>query len=302
MKILVIGDIAIDRYYMGEVERISPEAPVPVVRYQSEDNRAGCAANVAMNCAAMGAQVSLLGIVGEDHEADIVRGIVSMAGVKQMLMADGTIRTIQKLRVVGRGQQIVRIDFEKRPSKNLMDEAQSQIPYHDIIVLSDYDKGVLDYAYELTACGKQYGKVVLVDPKGSSAAKYAGAFLLKPNQHEMRDMVGGWKDAEELRRKADDMRRSAGIENVLVTQASEGMTLFHDGVPLHVESQAREVYDVTGAGDTVIAAVAAMLAMGKGLFESIRIANRAAGIVVAKFGTAVCSLAELNIDNEPVKP
>ena len=291
-KILVVGDVMLDRYWSGDVDRLSQEAPVPVVRMAHEEHRAGAAANVALNIAAMGAQVTLIGIVGQDEGAEIVRGIVNKAGVKQILLADGSIKTTQKLRVIGRGQQIVRIDFEQRPKIGLIEEALDQIMAHDIIVFSDYDKGALVDVQHLIERAKRSGKTVVVDPKGHDYTKYAGADLVKPNIHEMRDMAGGWTSEEQLAVKANQLRHEANIGSLLVTRAADGMTLY-DGGRHHIHSKAREVFDVTGAGDTVMAALAVMLAQGKTLLESASIANIAAGLAVGKFGTSVVTLDEL---------
>lgn len=292
-RILVIGDIMLDKLVYGTVDRISQEAPVPIVKFDREECRAGAAANVAMNCAALGAQVTLIGIVGKDESAEILKGIVQQAGIKQILLADGSIKTTQKLRVIGRGQQIVRIDFEQRPLIELRDAAYFEIKRHDIIVLSDYDKGALSCIEGLIAVARLEGKTVLVDPKGADYRKYAGADLVKPNIHEMRDMVGHISNKPgDLAEKANRLRIDAQIGAVLVTKASEGMTLY-DGSEHHIPSKAREVYDVTGAGDTVIACLAVMLAQGKSLLEAAIAANFAAGVVVSKFGTAVCSSEEL---------
>lgn len=283
----------LDRYWRGDVDRLSQEAPVPVIKMGTEEHRAGAAANVALNCAALGAQVTLIGIVGQDEGAEIVRGIVNKAGVKQILLADGSIKTTQKLRVIGRGQQIVRIDFEQRPKIDLVAETLEQVGHHEIIVFSDYDKGALVHIEELIHIAKRLGKTVLCDPKGLNYAKYAGADLLKPNLNEMKDMAGGWTSEEQLTEKANKLRTDARIGALLVTRAADGMTLY-DGSMHHIPAKASEVYDVTGAGDTVIAAVSVMLAMGKSLLEAATIANYAAGVVVKRFGTATCSIDDLN--------
>lgn len=291
-KILVVGDVMLDRYWRGDVSRLSQEAPVPVVKMSNEEHRAGAAANVAMNCASLGAQVTLIGIVGKDEGAEIVRGIVNKAGIKNILLADGSIKTTQKLRVIGRGQQIVRIDFEQRPQILLEDIAVQELESHDIVVISDYDKGAFHTVDCLIKAAKFMGKTVIVDPKGSDYTKYALADMVKPNIHELREMAGGWNSEEQLTAKANMVMADAQIGSLLVTRAGDGMTLY-DKDTHHIPSKAREVYDVTGAGDTVIAAVAVMLSMGKTLLEAATIANVAAGIVVGKFGTAVCTMDEL---------
>lgn len=295
-RILVIGDVMVDRLLWGTVDRISQEAPVPVVKFDRDEYRAGAAANVAMGIAALGAQVTLIGIVGKDEGAEIVRGIVQKAGIKQILLADGSIKTTQKLRVIGRGQQIVRIDFEQRPHADVVedmgDKILDAIAEHDIIVFSDYDKGALTQVCYLIECAKHDGKTVLVDPKGMDWARYYGADLVKPNIHELRDMAGGWTSEEQMSAKANKLRQDAQIGSLLVTRAADGMTLY-DGGQHHIPSKAREVYDVTGAGDTVIAALSVMLAIGKTLLEAAVIANVAAGLACGKFGTSVVTMDEL---------
>lgn len=292
-RILVVGDVMLDKYIRGTVDRLSQEALVPVVKFDHEEHRAGAAANVAMGIAALGSPVTLIGIVGNDNESAVLHCILDLAKVDHMLIVDNSIKTTQKLRIIGRGQQIVRVDFEQRPQASLEAIAVDGIDRHDIIVFSDYDKGALQTIQPLIAYAKFIGKTVIVDPKGHDYTKYAGADVVKPNIHEMRDMAGGWTSEEQLADKANRLREHAQIGALLVTRAGDGMTLY-DGGQHHIPSKAREVFDVTGAGDTVIAAVAVMLAQEKTLLEAATIANYAAGVAVQKFGTSTVTTEELN--------
>ena len=294
-KILVIGDVMLDRYLHGEVTRISQEAPVPIVNMTREECRAGAAANVAMNVKALGADVTLVGIVGKDESSAILRDIIDKAGIRSFITPSDSIVTTQKLRVIGRNQQIVRVDMEQQYEN---DFAQIVIDLgcietHDIIVLSDYAKGALSGIQKIIEHAKDAGKTVLVDPKGNSWEKYSRADLVKPNIHEMRDMVGGWHLELELSIKANNLRQDAGIGAILLTRAADGMTLYANPTAHHIHAKAKAIYDVTGAGDTVMAALAVMLSQGKSLIEAATIANYAAGIVVGKFGTATVTMQEI---------
>ena len=299
MRILVIGDCMIDRYWMGEVHRLSQEAPVPVVKMGDEDLRIGAAANVAANCAALGAQVTLVGITGNDEAAETFFGLLIKKGINAHILTDPSIRTTQKVRIIGRNQQIVRVDFEERPGASITKKALEQIKEHDIIVFSDYDKGALDKIEVLIEYAKSLGRTVLVDPKSYNYARYAGADLVKPNQDEMRVMAGGWGTEEQLTEKVNRLRSECHIGTVLLTRAAHGMTLY-DGDSFHIPAKAREVFDVTGAGDTVMAALAVMLAEGADLLQAAKVANYAAGIAVSHFGTYAVSRKELveAIENE----
>jgi rfaE bifunctional protein kinase chain/domain len=293
MSILVIGDVMLDRYWSGEVSRLSQEAPVPVVKMDHEERRAGAAANVAANCASLGGDVALIGIVGRDESADLLNNCVANRGIDVMLVEDITIKTTQKLRVIGRSQQIVRVDFEQRPSASIEALALEQIKRHDIIVFSDYGKGSLVKVSQLIRFAKATGKTVLVDPKGHDYAKYAGADAVKPNRDELREMAGGWSSPEQMNLKAQAIRREAMVGAILVTLASDGMAIYDEEGVAHIPAIAQDVYDVTGAGDTVMAAIAVMLGEGKTLREAAVIANYAAGVVIGKFGTSTVSKAEL---------
>lgn len=294
---LVVGDVMLDRYWFGEVNRISPEAPVPIVRIDHREERLGGAANVARNAAALGIQTSLLGVVGKDEAGDIVEKLLIDSQIKSYLNRDQQISTIIKLRVIGRQQQLLRVDFEEAPSEDVLRDKLSQfhqlLPDHDVIILSDYAKGSLVNVRDMIASGIAQKKTILVDPKGSDFTRYSGASILTPNRSELRQVVGDWKNEAELTVKAQNLRRQLKINALLVTRSEEGMSLYTEDTAHHVPTMAREVFDVSGAGDTVIATLGAMLASGKDLLESVEIANRAAGIVVGKLGTATVTHQEL---------
>ncbi|MEO1766124.1 D-glycero-beta-D-manno-heptose-7-phosphate kinase [Thiobacter aerophilum] len=296
-RVLVVGDVMLDRYWFGEVSRISPEAPVPVVRVTASQDRPGGAANVARNITALSGQAWLLSVVGADEAGSTLRRLVEAEGVQAFLHTDASISTIIKLRVVGRQQQLLRIDFETPPSHEILAaklaDYERMLESCDVVVLSDYGKGGLMHIERMIALAREAGKPVLVDPKGDDYARYRGATLLTPNRAEFREVAGSWKSEEELERKAHALCHELELDALLVTRSEEGMTLFRNGQRLHEPTQAREVYDVSGAGDTVIATLALMLACGAELEQAMRTANRAAGIVVGKLGTAVVHHHEL---------
>jgi D-glycero-beta-D-manno-heptose-7-phosphate kinase len=296
-RVLVVGDAMLDRYWHGTVERISPEAPVPVVKINREEERIGGAANVAYNVATLGAQATFLGVVGDDEPGHRLEALLRETGIATHLKRDAGLKTTVKLRVIGRQQQLLRMDFENEPDHEILaqqTEAFAQLaPAHGAVLFSDYGKGGLAHIPAMVARARQAGKVVLVDPKGSDYNRYRGASVITPNRAELQDVVGRWSGEDELRRKAQGLREQLGLEAILVTRSEEGMTLFDAQGELHVPAQAREVFDVTGAGDTVIATLAAMAAAGLSLREAVPIANRAGSIVVGKFGTATVSHEEL---------
>ena len=291
-KVLVIGDVMLDLYWHGEVSRLSQEAPVPVVEMHHDEYRLGAAANVAANCVTLGACVTLIGVIGPDECGDTFFDMLKSHGISAYILTDPSIKTTRKLRVIGRGQQIVRVDFENRPKATPDEKVLEQIGAHDIIVFSDYAKGALVGIQPMIRHAKSLGKTVLVDPKGYDYSKYSGADVVKPNLDEMRTMVGGWENEDQLMEKANRLRAEAGIGAILLTRANDGMTLYN-GTATHIHSKAREVFDVTGAGDTVMAGLAVFMSAGNTLLRSAVIANYAAGIVVGKFGTATVSLDEL---------
>ncbi|TXG01310.1 D-glycero-beta-D-manno-heptose-7-phosphate kinase [Massilia arenae] len=297
VRLLVVGDVMLDRYWFGDVSRISPEAPVPVVRIQKREERLGGAANVARNAAALGAHTGLLGVAGADEAGDQMEQLLQDGGIHSYLKRDEAISTIIKLRVIGRQQQMVRIDFEDAPTENVLRDKLTQfkalLPDYDVIILSDYNKGSLVDVAEMIALARAAGKIVLVDPKGDDFTPYRGASILTPNRSELQQVVGGWKTEEQLLEKAQKLRQELSLDALLLTRSEEGMSLFTQDEVLHVHADAREVFDVSGAGDTVIATLATMLGTGAPLAEALVTANRAGGIVVGKLGTATVTREEL---------
>ena len=296
-RLLVVGDVMLDRYWFGEVSRVSPEAPVPIVKVERTEDRPGGAANVARNAAALGARVTLLSVVGTDQPGQRLAQLLKADGVRARLHRDRSIDTTVKLRVLGRRQQLLRIDFETPPSREvLLDkfaDYKALLGQCDIVILSDYGKGGLTHISKMIELAVSRGKRVLVDPKGKDYSRYRGATMVTPNRGEFREVVGAWRDERDLVQKAQALRRKLGVESLLLTRSEEGMTLFQQGAVLHQAAKAREVFDVSGAGDTVIAVLAVMLGAGASLQEATRIANHAAGVVVGKLGTAVVHLPEI---------
>jgi rfaE bifunctional protein kinase chain/domain len=297
VRILVVGDVMLDRYWFGDVSRISPEAPVPIVRVDKREARLGGAANVARNAAALGAHAGLLGVVGADEAGDQVEQLLHSGGIHSYLKRDEAISTIIKLRVIGRQQQMLRIDFEEPPSdtvlRNKLMQYKALLADYDVIILSDYAKGSLVNVADMVAAGRAAGKVVMVDPKGDDFTRYAGATVLTPNKSEFRHIAGGWSSEEQLTEKAQKLRSELELDALLLTRSEEGMTLYTAQERFHMPADAREVFDVSGAGDTVIATMAAMLGAGAGWNEAVQTANRAGGIVVGKLGTATVTREEL---------
>ena len=296
-RVLVIGDVMLDRYCFGEVERISPEAPVPVVHVAKREDRLGGAANVARNIVSLGAQATLVGVVGQDEAATRVRDLLKEAGIQTHLISDPAHPTTLKMRVLGRQQQLLRIDFEEKPGAEMLAQMHQQIEpllaEHDVVVLSDYAKGVLAQVETLIRMAREKGLPVLVDPKGSHYARYRGATLVTPNRSEMQQAVGVWHSEQELDSRAQALRTELELEALLVTRSEQGMTLFTSQGRDHVDAQAHEVFDVSGAGDTVLATLAVMRATGMEWPDAMRWANRAGGIVVGKLGTSVVTQGEL---------
>jgi D-glycero-beta-D-manno-heptose-7-phosphate kinase len=297
VRLLVVGDVMLDRYWFGDVSRISPEAPVPVVRIEKREERLGGAANVARNAAALGAYCGLLGVVGADEAGAQVEALLADSSIHSYLRRDAAISTIIKLRVIGRQQQLLRIDFEDAPSDTVLRDKLTQfnalLPDHEVIVLSDYNKGSLVNVTQMIAAARAAGKIVMVDPKGEDFSPYAGATVLTPNKSELRRVVGSWKTEEQLTAKAEALRLELGLDALLLTRSEEGMSLYTGGEPRHFPTHAREVFDVSGAGDTVIATMAVMLGAGMDMADAVYEANRAGGIVVGKLGTATVTREEL---------
>lgn len=302
-RVLVVGDVMLDRYWFGSVARISPEAPVPVVRVDRSEERPGGAANVARNAAALGAQVTLLSVVGHDEAGAHLAKLLGQSGINVRLHRDRGISTTVKLRVIGRQQQLLRVDFETTPGHEVLSsklrEYRQLLRRHDVVILSDYGKGGLTHIAAMIAAARAARKPVLADPKGEDFTRYRGATLLTPNRAEFRQVAGTARSERDFTARARKLRRALGLEALLVTRSEEGMTLYRQGSQgktgsrLHVPAQSREVYDVSGAGDTVIATLGVAMASGVAMDEAVRLANRAAGIVVGKFGTAVVEPHEL---------
>jgi len=297
-RVLVVGDVMLDRYWQGPTSRISPEAPVPVVKVEQDELRPGGAANVALNAAALNSQVTLIGLVGDDAEATLLAERLALHGVGTRLVPVAGSRTITKLRILSKHQQLIRLDFEdgflacdQRAITNTFESA-----LHDakIVVLSDYAKGVLRDAPSLISAARKRGLPIVIDPKGHDFARYRGATLLTPNQSEFEAVVGHITDDADLVVKGCALRDSLDLEALLITRSEKGMCLLQRGhSPLHLPTRAREVYDVTGAGDTVVAVLAAAMAAGETMHEAVALSNLAAGVVVGKVGTATVSPAEL---------
>jgi D-glycero-beta-D-manno-heptose-7-phosphate kinase len=297
VRVLTVGDVMLDRYWFGDAHRISPEAPVPIVRVERVDDRLGGAANVAKNVASLGARAGLLSVVGTDEPGRTIEALLAKAAIDSHLHRDSTLPTTIKLRVIGRQQQLIRVDFEDQPSHEVLSDKYQQfnalLASYDIVIMSDYGKGGLTHIGRMIEAARAAGKKVLVDPKGDDYERYAGASLLTPNRSELRDVVGRWSDERDLEAKVRALCARLSIEALLLTRSEEGMTLFSGEGRIDVAAEAREVFDVTGAGDTVIAALAVMLGAGLGLGDAVGEANRAAGIVVGKLGTSTASFDEM---------
>jgi rfaE bifunctional protein kinase chain/domain len=295
--VLVVGDAMLDRYWFGAVDRISPEAPVPIVRVSREEERLGGAANVALNVKTLGARATLLTVVGDDEPARKLRALLEQHGVTALLGSDPKLYTIVKLRVIGRSQQLIRIDFENQPEHEvlagMLNDFERVLPDQGAVLFSDYGKGGLTHIPRMIELARAAAKPVLIDPKGSDYARYAGASVITPNRAELAQVIGAWASEDQLHERVQALRQAHRLGAVLLTRSEDGMSLFDDAGHLAVPAQAREVFDVTGAGDTVIATLAALLACGLTLRDAMPVANRAGGIVVGKFGTASVGYEEL---------
>jgi D-beta-D-heptose 7-phosphate kinase / D-beta-D-heptose 1-phosphate adenosyltransferase len=297
-KVCVIGDLMLDRYWQGSSNRISPEAPVPVVKVTQKEDRPGGAGNVALNIAALGATATLSGTIGNDEAGQILQDSMRFAGIKTQLQIAANKPTITKLRVLSRHQQLLRMDFEERfcpaDSAEIMAKASDIIGAAKILILSDYAKGTLSDCQKLILIAKEMGVPVLVDPKGGNYTHYYGANLLTPNIAEFESVVGRCSSELELVNKGMALIESLALGALLITRGELGMTLLRPHLPvINLPARAREVYDVTGAGDTVIAVLAVALAAGQTLPDAVALANMAAGIVVGKLGAATVSAFEL---------
>jgi D-beta-D-heptose 7-phosphate kinase/D-beta-D-heptose 1-phosphate adenosyltransferase len=297
-KVLVVGDVMLDRYMHGKADRISPEAPVPVLVVQHQEERPGGAANVALNIAALGARVSLVGIVGEDHWADALQLRLNAAGVHCDFIRSAVAPTITKIRGVGRQQQLIRLDFEK-PFDDVTPEMVEQQVLHQldgvqVVILSDYNKGTLRNHKTLIQACRERNIMVLADPKGTDVTKYSGASLITPNFSEFEAIAGTCPNEKAVIGQGESLIESLDMQALLITRSEHGMTLLRRGqLPFHLPTQAREVFDVTGAGDTVISVLGASLAAGMPMEEAVVLANAAAGVVVGKLGTAAITVHEL---------
>lgn len=300
-RVLVVGDVMLDRYWFGDANRISPEAPVPVVQVGQTDERLGGAANVARNITALGGQALLMGVVGLDESGTQIHELLKQSGIEDHVFDDPQAQTTVKLRVIARQQQLLRADFESVPDHEVLveklDQFKALLPNVQAVVLSDYGKGGLLHIRDMIAAARAANIPCLVDPKGDDYSRYQGATLLTPNRAEFVQVAGRWKTDAELAQKAHALRSRLALTHLLVTRSEEGMSLFTTvkGEPheLHVAARAREVFDVSGAGDTVIATLAAMMACHQSIEQAVEMANRAGGIVVGKLGTATVSAAEL---------
>ncbi len=297
-KVLVIGDLMLDRYWHGGSSRISPEAPVQVVNVNQIEERPGGAGNVALNIASLGSQCRLVGVTGKDEAADSLKTRLTAAGVSCDFEQIETLPTITKLRVISRQQQLIRLDFEEhfkgRGTQALVDKMRLQIEGCGAVILSDYAKGTLDQVQPLIQLAKEKNIPVLVDPKGTDFARYQGATLVTPNLNEFEAVVGVCQDEQMLVEKGNQLLKQHQWDALLVTRGEQGMTLLRPDMPeLHLPALAREVFDVTGAGDTVIGTLASALAAGSSIEQAVFLANTAAGIVVVKLGTATVSAHEL---------
>lgn len=297
-NVLVVGDLMLDRYWHGDTSRISPEAPVPVVLVGQSEERAGGAGNVALNISALGANASLMGFTGDDEPCEALEKLLKPVGVDCFFDKLAGAATITKLRVLSRHQQLIRLDFEDgfetQKADNLLKSFQAQLSNAGAVVLSDYGKGTLRQVQEFIQLARKEGKVVLVDPKGSDFKKYRGATLITPNMHEFEGVVGHCEDDEDIVTKGQDLMLSLNLQALLITRSERGMTLLQKDLPaIHLPTRAKEVFDVTGAGDTVISVLAAALAAGESFADATALSNLAAGIVVSKVGTATVSMDEL---------
>ena len=297
LSVLIVGDVMLDRYWFGAVDRISPEAPVPVLVVKDRERRAGGAANVAHNVSVLGAKSKLLSVVGDDATGRELKQIVESFGSTAIFQIDKTIQTTEKLRMIAQNQQLLRADFEKKPEELALSEClqgyEKHIQQADVVILSDYGKGCLKHVQQMISLAKQAKVPVVVDPKGSDFSRYQGASLITPNVKEFTDVVGEIADDQDFEDKAFALADSLNIDALLVTRSERGMSLFMDGRHVHSEAKAREVYDVSGAGDTVISTVALALAAKMSLEDSLNFANAAAGVVVGKVGTATATISEI---------
>ena len=298
IKTLVVGDVMLDRYWFGSVDRISPEAPVPVLAVKDEESRAGGAANVAHNLLALGAQSNLLSVVGDDDAGRQIKSIIDGYGADTTLIVDKSIKTIVKLRMVAQNQQLLRVDFEEKPSEEVLaqclEDYRSAVNDCDVVILSDYGKGGLTHVTHMIELAKSLKKPVIIDPKGTDYSRYKGATLITPNMKEFEAVAGRCESEADFSAKAHALRSELELEYLLVTRSEKGMSLFsQDGSQIDSPATAIEVYDVSGAGDTVISLMALATVAGFSNDDKLTLANTVAGIVVGKLGTAVATIDEV---------
>ncbi|GGE61974.1 MAG TPA: D-glycero-beta-D-manno-heptose-7-phosphate kinase [Paenalcaligenes hominis] len=297
LKILVVGDVMVDRYWFGAVNRISPEAPVPIVKVTRKEDRLGGAANVARNCVALGAQASLIGFIGNDEAGTSIQQMCQAEHVEPYLCIDNDLPTILKLRILGRQQQLLRVDFEQAPSPAVLTQLETYfsdlVAQHHIVVLSDYAKGALNRVETLIQTAHKQGVPVLVDPKGDQYSRYTGAASITPNRLEMEQAVGKWASEDDLTARAQALRQRLNLEALLITRSEQGMTMYTAQGRAHAAAEAQEVFDVSGAGDTVLATLAVTRAAGLSWVDAMHWANKAGSIVVGKLGTSTVTAEEL---------
>lgn len=298
IRTLVVGDVMLDRYWFGSVDRISPEAPVPVLAVKSEESRAGGAANVAHNLLALGAQSHLLSVVGDDDAGREIKRIIDQYGAKTSLKIDESIKTIVKLRMVAQNQQLLRADFEEKPSEEILSQClidfENALSDVDVVIFSDYGKGGLTHVAQMIELANKYDIPVIVDPKGDDYSRYKNASLITPNMKEFEAVAGKVLSEEDFQEKAHQLRETLNLDSLLVTRSEKGMSLFtRDGEQVNSPATALEVYDVSGAGDTVISLMALASVSDFTNQQRLSLANAVAGIVVGKLGTAVASIDEV---------
>lgn len=297
IRVLIAGDVMLDSYWFGDADRISPEAPVPVVRVTKKEDRLGGAGNVARNITSIGAQACLYSIVGNDDAGRKVLKLLNEANIDPIIALDHQLDTTVKLRVVARQQQMVRCDFETRPNFEILsahlEKFKEHLPCVQAVILSDYGKGGLSHISEMIEHCRSLNIPILIDPKGNDYRRYQGATMITPNRSELKEVIGEWHSEQELSDKAQALRQQLNLQYLLLTRSEEGMTLYSSKGDFSICAQAREVFDVSGAGDTVIAVMATMIARGLPIEECVRIANIAGGIVVGKLGTAAVTASEL---------
>lgn len=297
-RVLVVGDVMLDRYWHGSTNRISPEAPVPIVKVEGDEFRAGGAGNVALNAASLGTRVDLVGLVGRDEAATLLRNRLEAGGVGCHLLEAPQHPTITKLRIISRHQQLIRLDFEESfavlESAGIESAFESVLPGTGALVLSDYGKGTLSQVGSLIRIAREQGVQIVVDPKGTDFGRYCGATVITPNMAEFEAVVGHCADEQSVVAKGAALRDALDLDALLITRSERGMTLLQRGLPtLNLATRARDVFDVTGAGDTVVAVLGAGLACGLPMSDATTLANLAAGIVVGKLGTATVGVDEL---------